>query len=188
MRARRPVALLAATTLLGAFLLGVGVSAATTSTPAAGTASFFITPGGNGGGGTVVVTGAIGDYGKTTPEMDKNGKTNPKKGNYGKFVLQKGTIEANLTAFNAKEQSLGSQSSVNAATCTMEATATAPVMLFNGTGLYKGITGTVNLTVTFAIVLPFYTSGKNKGKCNEGNNANPVAQWGSITGSGSVSF
>ena len=62
MRARRPIALFAATTLLGACFLGVGVSAATTSTPAAGTASFFITPG-NGGGGTVVVTGAIGDYG-----------------------------------------------------------------------------------------------------------------------------
>ena len=134
-----------------------------------------------------MVTGAIGDYGKTTPETDKNGTTNP-KGNYGKFVLQKGTIEANLTAFNAKEQSLGSQSPINPATCSMKASATAPVMLFNGTGLYQGITGTVNLSVTFAVVLARYTSGKNKGKCNESNNANPVAQWGSITGSGSVSF
>jgi hypothetical protein len=172
--------------MTGAFFFGVGVSAAATTTPAAGIADFFITPG-SGGGGTIVVTGAIGDYGKVTPMMDKNGKTD-KKGNYGKMILKKGTIEADLTMFVAKEQSLGSGSSINTATCSMTASATAPVTLFNGTGLYKGITGTVNLTVTFAVVLPRYTSGKNKGQCNESSNANPVAQSGTIAGSGNVSF
>jgi hypothetical protein len=66
--------------------------------------------------------------------------------------------------------------------------ATAPITFVSGTGLYKGISGTVSLTETAAFILPRYTSGKNKGKCNESNSAAPLAEWGALSGSGTVSF
>jgi hypothetical protein len=62
------------------------------------------------------------------------------------------------------------------------------VTLLDGTGLYAGITGTLKLTITEAFILPVYASGKNKGQCNESQNAQPVADYGSIIGSGTVSF
>ena len=64
----------------------------------------------------------------------------------------------------------------------------APVTLLDGTGLYSGITGTLHVTITEAFILPVYASGKNKGQCNESQNAQPVAAYGSIIGSGTVSF
>ena len=45
------------------------------------------------------------------------------------------------------------------------------------------MTGTVKVTVTFAVVLPL-----PKGKCNPNTNANPIADYGSIIGTGTVSF
>jgi hypothetical protein len=166
---------------------GTAASASTTpSTPAGGSVRLFVTPSATGnGGGAVVVTGAIGDYGKTTGKMDKNGKAN-KNGNYGKLVLQQGTIEVDLTTFDTKTNN--AQPDINNTTCSAALAVTAPVTLFNGTGLYEGITGTVHLTETYAVILPRYTSGKNKGQCNYSNNAQPLAQWGSIAGTGRVSF
>ena len=146
----------------------------------------FVTPSASGnGGGAAVITGAIGDYGKTTGKMDKNGKRDA-NGNYGKLALQQGTIEVNLTTFDRRTNN--AQPNINNTTCSASLAVTAPVMLFNGTGLYKGIMGTVNLTETYAVILPRYKSGKNKGQCNESNNAQPLAQWGSVAGSGRVSF
>ena len=163
-----------------------GFAATTPSTPAGGSVKLFVTPSATGnGGGAVVVTGAIGDYGKTTGKMNENGKAN-KNGNYGKLVLQQGTIEVNLTTFDTKTNN--AQPNINNTTCSAALAVTAPVTLFNGTGLYEGITGTVHLTETYAVILPRYTSGKNKGQCNYSNNAQPLAQWGSIAGSGRVSF
>jgi hypothetical protein len=62
------------------------------------------------------------------------------------------------------------------------------VTLFNGTGLYTGIAGTLTVTETAAFILPGYTSGKNKGTCNTSNNAQPVKQYASIIGTGTLSF
>jgi hypothetical protein len=58
-----------------------------------------------------------------------------------------------------------------------------PIVGGSGTGAYKGIAGSVDLTATGALILPM----KN-GSCNTSNNANPVAGYGFITGTGSVSF
>jgi hypothetical protein len=83
----------------------------------------YITPntssssgGGGGGGGIVVMTGAIGDYGKTTGQTNKNGNAD-KSGSYGNIELQKGTIRVNLTALDAKTKNLGSQTRINPAGC-----------------------------------------------------------------------
>jgi len=44
------------------------------------------------------------------------------------------------------------------------------------------------LTETFAGYGPLYKTGAHKGQCNTSNNATPTAQWGSVTGVGTVTF
>ena len=60
--------------------------------------------------------------------------------------------------------------------------------MFNGTRAYAGISGTLHITETFAAVGPLFKAGAKKGECNVSNNAQPVAFWGSITGSGTIRF
>ena len=160
-----------------------GFAATTPSTPAGGSVKIFATPS-NGAGGTILITGAIGDYGKTL-SIDKNGKTDS-NGDYVKITLKKGTFEVNSTTLNAKATK--AQPAFYTATCSAQFSVTGRVTLFNGTGLYQGITGTVNITETYAVILPLYTSGKNKGQCNASNNAQPLSQYSSISGTGTVSF
>jgi len=171
--------------VLGSLLVGGGpaFAAATPGTPAGGSVRVFATPT-NGGNATILITGAVGDYGKAL-DINKNGTADP-NGNYVKMMLHKGTFEVNSTTLNAKANN--AQPTVNKATCSAVISVTAPVTLFNGTGLYTGIAGTVNITETYAFILPQYTSGKDKGQCNEGNNTQPIGQYGSIVGTGTVSF
>jgi hypothetical protein len=72
----------------------------------------------------------------------------------------------------------------DATTCSASVNGSAPVQIMSGTELYAGITGSVNITRSFAFIGPF----KRNGQCNTSNNANPVAQWMSSTGTGTVSF
>ncbi len=172
--------------VLGNLLLGgaSAFAAATPRTPVGGPVRVFVTPG-NGAGGKIVIAGAIGDYG-TTLNINKNGTADP-NGNYAKATLRKGTFEVNKTALNAKMNNARPTVN-NLNTCSAVISGTAPVTVLGGTGLYTGITGTVNITVTEVFVLPFYTSGKHKGHCNEGNGGQPVAFYESVIGTGTVSF
>lgn len=160
---------------VGGLLVGAGASGA--GMPTGGQVRIFVVPGNGQGNGTIVVAGAIGDYGKTTKE--KNG--------IGKALLHKGTFEVNLSAITKKLNSAKPMIE-NATTCSFVFGATAPAKVFNGTGMYKGISGTLMLTETFAGYGPFYKTGAHKGQCNTSNNATPLAQWGSVTGAGAVKF
>jgi hypothetical protein len=160
---------------VGSLLIGAGASGA--GTPMGGQVRIFVVPGHVQGNGTIVITGAIGDYGKTARQ--KNG--------IGKAVLHKGTFEVNLNAMSAKLEH-AKPITANLTTCSFVFGATAPAKLFDGTGMYKGISGTVTLTETFAGYGPFYKTGAHKGKCNFSNNAAPIAQWASVTGVGNVKF
>ena len=73
-------------------------------------------------------------------------------------------------------------------TCSFGFTATGPITLSDGTGAYAGISGTIVTTLTFGGDGPFYTSGAKKGKCNMSNNAQPLAQFGSAVGRGTIKF
>jgi hypothetical protein len=153
------------------------------STPAGGPVQIYA-PQSSSVHGTIVITGALGDFGKTLT-INRSGKADG-NGNFVKITLHKGTFKVNSTTFNAKANN--AQPTVYKATCSAVGTATGPVTLFDGTGLYRGISGTVNITATFGFIGPLFKSGKNKGQCNLSNNAQPISQYTLITGSGTVSF
>ena len=161
---------------VGTMLIGVGANASGMM-PKGGPIRIYVVPGNGQGNGTIVVVGAIGDYGKTTKQV----------GGFGKALLHKGTFRVNLKAIskalNNTKPLVESQT-----TCTFVISATAPAAISNGTGAYKGISGTIMLTETFAAYGPYYTTGAHKGKCNTSNNATPTAQWGAVTGVGTVKY
>jgi hypothetical protein len=173
----------AAVALAGA-LLSVATAANTASTPTGGLILVQATANGS-PNGTIVIAGAIGDYGKTR-SMDKNGKTDA-NGNFVAITLKNGSFEVDSTAFN-KKTAKAPPTIDNRSTCSFAFAASGAVTLFNGTGLYKGISGTVNITVSFVGVGPRYTSGTKKGQCNTSNNAKPLASSGTISGRGTVKF
>jgi hypothetical protein len=168
-------------------LLATGVMCAAVlaaPTAPAGGQIFIHATGGQGPTGTIVIVGAIGDHG-TTLTVDKNGKPDS-NGTFVKVTLQKGTFEVDSTAFAAKTSKVTPM--INKRTCSFMWTASGPMTVFNGTGLYKGIKGTVTITQAFGGVGPVYASGPNKGQCIMSHNAKPLAQFGTITGPGTVTF
>ncbi len=163
----------------------IGLSAAAASTgPTGGTIEIWATPG-NGAVAKIVVTGAIGDYGTATT-IDKNGKVD-ENGDYVKVALKHGGFEVNSVVLNQKTNAVP-PIMVNKTTCSVEFGGSGPVTLFNGTGMYVGITGTLHITETFAGVGGRYTSGAKKGQCIMNNSSQPLAFWGSITGTGKIAF
>jgi hypothetical protein len=133
----------------------------------------------------IVITGVIGDWG-TAISVNKNGTPNT-NGNYEKIVLQHGGFTANSVALNQKTNNAPPLMQNNT-TCSVVFGGSGPTTLFNGTGAYTGITGTIVITEKFAGIGARFTSGAKKGQCNPNNNVPPVAFWGSITGTGKVSF
>jgi hypothetical protein len=164
--------------VLGSLLFS-GASAFGATAPAGGTIQVWGTPNNN-GGGAVVLTGAIADSGKSL-SVNSAGKPS-KKGTYKLLALKKGSILINVTQLNAALNN-ANPTTFNSTTCSGAFAATEPVPVVSGTKAYAGISGTVNITVTFAIVLPL-----TNGKCNTNTNANPIAQYGAIAGTGTVSF
>jgi hypothetical protein len=155
------------------------------ATPTGGLIKVFVQPKeASGEHGTILVIGAIGDWG-TTLNINANGTADP-NGNYAKVSLQKGTFVVNLTTLNALSNKV--QPTVYAGSCSIVFTVKGPVGLSEGTGAYKGISGTLTITETFGAVLPRYTSGAHMGQCNMNNNAQPDAQDGVVTGSGNIGF
>ncbi len=170
--------------IIAAVVSGGSAFASRTANMPAGGAVYIHATGNNGPAGTIIITGAIGDYGKTL-SIDKNGKTD-NNGNFVKITLHKGTFEVNSTALN--ERTNHAQPIFNRATCSFRFSGSGPVTLFNGTGLYKGIKGKVLITVSYGAVGSLDKSGAHKGQCNMSNSAPPLAAYASITGPGTVTF
>jgi hypothetical protein len=168
-------------------VLAVTVSvAASTAAPATTTGSvhIWVTPG-KGAVDRILLSGVIADDGTAT-SIDKDGKVD-ENGDYVKIALQHGGFEVNASAFNKSFSD--QQPTENKSTCSAWQTVSGPVTLYNGTGAYAGIKGTVRIGTSFAILLPRYKSGAKQGQCNVSNNANPVAEFdGDIIGSGQISY
>ena len=172
MRIVRILAQIAVTCVAGVALLAAVVSTVSASTVAGGTLKFWSEA--TSGTGTIVVTGAVGDYGNILT-IDKNGTTDP-KGNYVKVTLQHGTFEVNLKTYDADWGKVSFP--IDKATCSSGAPFTGSVRLFDGCGLYKGISGTLTMTATDIWIL-----ARDNSKC--GNVLfNPMY----LTGTGSVRF
>jgi hypothetical protein len=132
----------------------------------------------------VVFTGAIGDYG-TTVSVNSAGK-NDGNGNFVKITLKKGGFTVNATNLNSAFNALGAPPDFNSQNCSGSFTVgpvNIPIVGGSGTGAYKGIAGSVDMTATGALILP-----TKNGSCNTSNNANPVSGFGFLSGTGSVSF
>jgi hypothetical protein len=168
--------------LLACLIVGASVAlgAGSSGTPAGGRIQLFVQPGNGQGKGKVLFTGAVGDYGSSSPTISSGGKK------YGVATLKKGTITIDLTAISAKVDK--ATPTVNAATCSASLTETAAAPVVSGTGLYAGISGTIRITESFGYIGSTYKSGPKKGQCNMSNNARTVAQMGTVYGSGTVSF
>jgi hypothetical protein len=163
----------------GAIALGGGTA---TATPTGGAVQVWGTPN-NHGGGHVIITGAVAASGVSVP-ANSSGKPE-KKGTYKLLEFKKGSILVNTSQLNKAVQAANpTATSFNTATCSGYVPATAAVPIVSGTKAYAGITGSVTITITFAVVIPL-----QNGKCNTSQNGpNPSAQYTSLTGSGTVSF
>jgi hypothetical protein len=159
-----------------------GASAAVA--PKGGPIALFATISATSSPGKIVLAGAIGDWGKVA-SIDKNGKPD-ENGNFVKVTLKKGTFEIDATVLNKKMANPRPQVQSHV-TCSVAASGSGPVTLFNGTGLYQGISGTANVTMTFTGVGGRYQSGAKKGQCKQDNGA-PLAMLGAVTGHGNVHF
>jgi hypothetical protein len=166
---------------LACTLFGNGVASGATApnTRSGGPVEVLLTPTKE-GAATIVVTGAIGDYGKTQ-DVNESGKSD-ETGNFVKVTLKKGSFEVDQTALNEAAANPAS-TSLNSTTCSAYTSVSGPVTLMRGNGLYRGISGTVDLTITSAAI-----GSLDKGKCNTTNKARPIAQFTSVTGSGTAAF
>jgi hypothetical protein len=162
----------------------VAASAAPAATPTGGPISLFATVGYS-PSGNIVVAGAIGDWGRTL-SIDKDGKPDL-NGNFVRVTLKKGTFEIDSTALNKKMANPRPQIASDV-TCSVATSGSGTVKLFNGTGLYRGITGTAQVTLSFTGVGSRSRSGPEKGKCLHSDNVKPLAMMGSVSGRGTVHF
>jgi hypothetical protein len=179
---------MSAALILAAMVGATAVPATAATMMTTGTIQVWVTPNVaniNSPVSKIIITGVIGDWGTGTI-ITKNGTPND-NGDYVKIALQKGGFEVNSIALNKKTNNAPALEQNNA-TCTVVFGGTGPVTLFNGTGAYTGITGTLQITERFAGIGPRFTSGAKKGQCNPNSNLPPVAFYGSITGTGKVSF
>jgi hypothetical protein len=149
---------------------GAAVNASANS-PASGPIHLFSYPKGSGNTGTVVIAGAIGDYGSYA--AIGNGKD-------VKVTLSQGTFEFDTKNLNDNHKT------AYKATCSGIFTGTGSASVLNGTGLYTGITGTIEVTQTHVLVASRYTTGKLKGQCDK--IGNHVHHYDSISATGNVNF
>ena len=132
-----------------------------------------------------MITGAIGDYGKT---LNANSAGKPqKKGGDELLVMQRGTILLNGAQVNAALNN-ANPTDFSAVSCSGTITASAPAPILSGTKAYAGITGSLTLTATFGSS-GRSTRGSKKGQCNTSSNGpTPPGFFAVITGTGTVSF
>ena len=131
---------------------------------------------GPGAPGTVVITGAINDAG--------TGYVTGVLTSSGTITLSNGSIkDVPSPTFISREQDLYG-APVNPPGCAVVGTITGPVKIVGGTGMYVGITGTINATYTVAAVLQKLPNGT----CNTAHHTRPTGVAIFIKASGNVRF
>ena len=118
---------------------------------------------GSGGSGfKAVFTGAIGDSGLSVSATAQGKPSKKENTGYRLFILKRGTIFFNTKQLDAAQNDNNTPPTTeNNTTCSFTFVTTDPVTIISGTKAYAGISGSLNVTISFAAVLPL----KN-GKCN----------------------
>jgi hypothetical protein len=186
-RTHRRRSLLAAGTLVSALVASLCLAGPTLGAPArsGGPIQIFVKPNLSGrGGGRLLITGAIGDHGRS---VKTNAAGQPdRKGHYVMAELHYGTLLIDTRPLNNALNRGFERARVDKASCSLHGSASATIRIVSGTGAYSGITGNLRVRFTFAELAGRYTSGAKRGSCDL--HAGPVAQWAALAGTGSVSF
>ncbi|MEV6929085.1 hypothetical protein AB0M46_31970 [Dactylosporangium sp. NPDC051485] len=185
---RRPAAVAVIALAMLAMVGGCGWDAGRAAQPAPASASvdapanpvyFAGYAADDGAASTVVLTGGIGDYG-TGLTVGADGKTDPEHRGQLRLTLKQGSFQLDTAALDGKVVTAFGHLASNA-TCSakVEESAAVPVVAGSGTGAYRGITGTFDLTITILEDFP-------AGRCDA--TAPPLAEAVFITGSGRVGY
>jgi hypothetical protein len=98
---------------------------------------------------TVILAGAIGDFG-TARSVNPDGSANAEHTGQLNLSLSHGSFRLNIADLDRKFVGVLDNLAVNTTTCssTVSVSGAVPVVPGSGTGSYKGISGTFNLTIT----------------------------------------
>lgn len=159
MHRKRLASMLAITASAGVLLSAGCASAAPKTTMARGTAVTKTTSGStvhligysknsDGPDLTVIVTGAIGDYGQAV-SVHPNGAIDPEHTSELSLGLRKGSFRLDIGTLDKKIVSVTSHWP-STPTCSFHLSVTAPatVVAGSGTGSYRGVSGSIRMTVT----------------------------------------
>ncbi|HKT06093.1 MAG TPA: hypothetical protein VJT31_41835 [Rugosimonospora sp.] len=129
---------------------------------------------------TVILSGAVGDYGKGQ-SVNPDGSVNTEHSGQLNLVLTHGSFRLDIAELDKKFVAVLAHLVANTRTCSGEASVSGPVPVVagSGTGSYKGIRGTFNLTITLDEVY-------RRSACSESGDY--LAQAIVTTGSGTVAF
>ncbi|MGC2174287.1 MAG: hypothetical protein WA614_02355 [Acidimicrobiales bacterium] len=128
----------------------------------------------------VVLTGSIGDYGNAV-RMSTGGSL---EDNELKLEMTRGSFRLDIAVIESElVQSAGSGFPTNQATCSglLDVTAASPIVSGSGTGAYRGIHGTLHLTISINEVESWPV-------CPETDTSPYLSQTAFITGSGLVTL
>ena len=178
-RSRLRQALAAVVVVSVASIAATAAALAASSSGGGGSFRVFDTSTGPGTGGHVLLTGAIGDHGRSEP-VTKSGKVS-KSGGYTELRLSRGTVTLKTTAL---DHAFGRSSNgvvANRATCSLSAAANGTVSIVSGTGHYAGIKGSAHVTAAVGFILQ-----RRHGKCD--GDASPIASQQLVYGTGTASF
>lgn len=191
MHGKRLASLLAITASAGVLMSAGCASAVTKTTMAAGTSEArAATAGGtvhligysknsDGPDLTVIVTGAIGDYGQAVT-VRPNGTIDPEHTSELRLGLTNGSFRLDIASLDKKIVNMTSRWP-STPTCSfhLRVTAPAPVVAGSGTGSYRRVSGSINMTVTIDEV---------DAKPCPGGTSKFLSQLIVFAGSGTVSF
>jgi hypothetical protein len=126
-----------------------------------------------------VVTGAIGDYGPAVTVFP-NGSTDTSHSSQLELKLTRGSFRLSIAALEQAFVTAASREPIYPRTCSdfASATAAAPIVAHSGTGSYRGISGSFQMTVTLNEV--------EASSCRPANPANFLWQVISMSGSGTI--
>jgi hypothetical protein len=183
-RFRRSRVVTALATAVALTAAGAALAVATSSRPVGGSFRLFVTAKGVGSQASILVTGAIGDQGRTR-SVTRAGKPQV-HGPYLGLALSHGTVVVDPSKLEA---AFGKGVKKNSRTCSGSVAVTARVPLVNGTRRYAHASGAARLTAAVGLLVPRYKSGPKAGKCNwtKARSA-PLAFRQILYGTGHVSF